>query len=109
MVVFPNSQLMRALTKLFNTIIDTLPVFYADKGYRYIDKIICTNTELQEAAFLPPFLIGTQWSNTYHVQTKTVNSNAALDAQGVCLVTSQMVKKDSRFQLNSSEAVAIGI
>ena len=49
----------------FKKIIDALPVFCADKGYRFIDNIICTNKELLEKAFLPTYPDPTRWSTTY--------------------------------------------
>ena len=69
--------------------IDALPVYYVDKGYRYINNIICRNTELLllQVDFLLPYPEAAQWSNTYNVQIKTVNSKAASDVQGVGPVT----------------------
>ena len=37
----------------YKKIIDALPVFCADKGYKFIDDVIWTNTVKLEAAFLP--------------------------------------------------------
>ena len=45
-------------------IIDALPVFYVDKGYKFIDNVICTNTELLEVAFLPTYPNQALWSST---------------------------------------------
>ena len=61
----------------YKKIIDALPVFYADKGYRFIDDVIWTNIKLQEAAFLPTYPVATLWSTTYHVNVLTVDLNAA--------------------------------
>ena len=58
----------------YKKITDALPVFCADKGYQYIDNIVCTNTELLEAAFLPSYPVATLWSTTYHIQIKIVES-----------------------------------
>ena len=63
----------------FKKIVDALPVYCADKGYWYIDNIICTNTELLQAAFLPLYPIASQWSTTYHVEIKTVDPLAIQD------------------------------
>ena len=60
----------------FKKIIDALPVFCADKGYRFIDDIIGTNKGLLEKAFLPTYPDPARWSTTYHVQVATVNPKA---------------------------------
>ena len=81
-------------------IVDTLSVYCADKGYRYIDDIICANTELLEAAFLPVYLDAALWSNTYHGQIKTLNSTVAPDAYGVCPSIIKMEEKTHIFNSN---------
>ena len=40
----------------YKKIIDTLPVFCADKGYKFIDDIIQTSTERLQASFLLTYL-----------------------------------------------------
>ena len=57
----------------YKKIIDALPVFCADKGYRFIGDVIRTNTELQEAVFLTTYPDPVLWSSTYHVQIDAVN------------------------------------
>ena len=47
----------------YKKIIDALPVFCADKGYKFIDNVIWTNTKLQEASFLPTYPTATLWSD----------------------------------------------
>ena len=47
--------------------IDTIPVLCADKNYRYIDDVLCTWINLDEANFTPPYQNSGQWSNTYSV------------------------------------------
>ena len=44
----------------FKNIIAALPVFCADKNYRYINDIICTGTKLREGSFLPAYPDPTQ-------------------------------------------------
>ena len=79
-------------------IVDALPVFCADKNYRYINDIICTGTKLLEAAFLPTYPDTTQWSCTYHVNIDIVEPTATVNAQtSVRLVTSTMVEKTHIF------------
>ena len=39
----------------YKKIIDALPVFCADEGYKLINNVIWTNTELLQAAFLPTY------------------------------------------------------
>ena len=83
----------------YKQIYDALPVFCTDKGYWYIDNIIHTNIELPEAAFLLPYPLATLWSNTYHVQIKSVNSTVAA-VQGVCPLITQIVEKTHVFNSN---------
>ena len=54
-------------TMQYKKIYDALPVFCADKGFRYIDEILCTNKELVEATFLLTYPDATQWSSTHKV------------------------------------------
>ena len=61
----------------YKKVVDALPVFCVDKNYRNINNIICTNTKLQEAAFLPTYPDARRWSSTYHMNVLTVNLNAA--------------------------------
>ena len=77
----------------FKKIIDALPVFCADKGYRFIDDIIRTNKELLEAAFLPAYPDPTRWSTTYHVQVATVNPNGTPDSKGILPVVMELQMK----------------
>ena len=65
-------------------ILDALPVFYADKGYKFIDDIIWTNTELLEAIFLPTYPNATLWSSTCYVQVVVVDATVAVDPQTLC-------------------------
>ena len=51
----------------YKKVIDALPVFYANKGYRYINNIIHTDTELVEKDFLPKYPDSTKWSKSYHI------------------------------------------
>ena len=60
----------------YKKIIDALPVFCADKGYKFIDDIIWTSTERLQASFLPTYPDARQWSDTYHVEVVTVDANA---------------------------------
>ena len=53
----------------YKKIIDALPVFCADKRYKFIDDVIWTNTEQVQAAFMPTYPNAILWSNTYHVQS----------------------------------------
>ena len=65
----------------FKKIIDALPVFCADKGYRFIDEIICTNKELEEKVFMPTYPDPKRWSKKYHVQVATVDASAKPNPQ----------------------------
>ena len=85
----------------YKKIIDVLPVFCADKGYKFIDNVIWTNTKLLEAAFLPTYPNTTLWSSTYHVQVDVVDATAAVDPQTLCcpLIT-EMQQKSHVFNPN---------
>ena len=74
----------------YKKIIDALPVFCADKGYKFINDVIWTNTELIQAAFLPTYPDPALWSSTYHVQLNIVNPAAIPDAQGLCVLRTEM-------------------
>ena len=47
-------------TTQYKKIIDALPVLCADKGFRYVGEIICTETELVEATFILTYPDATQ-------------------------------------------------
>ena len=84
----------------YKKIIYALPVFCADKECRFIDNVICTNTELLEAVFLPTYPDSTLWSSTYHVQINVVNPTAAPDLQGTCVLRTEMQQKSHVFDPN---------
>ena len=52
----------------YKKIIDTLPVFCADKGYKFIDNVIRTNTEQVRSAFMPT--IQTHHNGQIHITYK---------------------------------------
>ena len=83
----------------YKKIIDALPVFCTDKGYRFIDNVICTNTELLEVAVLPTYPVATLWSTTYYVNVLTVNLNAA-EVNGACPQRKEMQQKSYVFDPN---------
>ena len=66
-------------TTQYKKIHDALPVFCTDKGFRYIDDIICTNEELAESAFLPTYPSASQWSKSYQVHVVVVDEMAPMD------------------------------
>ena len=61
----------------YKKIIDALPVFCADKGYKFIDDIIRTGTKLTEAKFKPAYPDVTSWSTKYHLEVATVDAAVA--------------------------------
>ena len=63
----------------YKKIHDAQPVFYADKGYQFIDDVIRTNTEQVRSAFMQAYPDASQWSNTYHIQVKTIDAAALSD------------------------------
>ena len=60
-------------TTQYKKILDTLPVFCADKGYRYIDNVIHTNAELVGATFLMQYPNASKWSRSYQVHIQVVD------------------------------------
>ena len=66
----------------FKKILDALPVFCADKGYKYINDIIRTDKEKKISDFTPTYPDASRWSDTYHVEVTTVDPNSALDTNG---------------------------
>ena len=82
----------------YKKIIDALPVFCTDKGYKFIDDVIWTNTELLEAAFMPTYPIATLWSNTYHVQVETIDPASIPDPQTLlCPFTTEIQERSHVF------------
>ena len=63
----------------YKKIFDALPVFCADKGYKYINDIIRTETEKVISDFTPTYPLASQWSSTYHVEVVTVDPQATPD------------------------------
>ena len=63
----------------YKKILDALPVFFANKGYKFIDDIVQTNIKQVRPAFMPAYPLASQWSNTYHVQVETVDPLAIPD------------------------------
>ena len=59
-------------TTQYKKMIDDLPVLCADKGFRYVGKIIRTETELVEATFKPTYPDATQWSTEHEVYVEVV-------------------------------------
>ena len=64
----------------YNKILDTLPVFCADKGYKFINDVIRLNTEKLRSAFTPTYPLASLWSNTYDVKVITMDPQAVPDA-----------------------------
>ena len=84
----------------YKKIIDALPVFCADKGYKFIDNVIWTNTEQVQAAFMPTYPVALQWSNIYHVQVETVDPASVPDAQEQRLPITEVYEKSHIFGPN---------
>ena len=63
----------------YKKILDALPVFCADKGYKFTNEVIQTNTEQLQSAFMLTYPLASRWSNIYHVQVETVNLLAVPD------------------------------
>ena len=73
----------------------SLPVFCADKGYKFIEDIIRTKTEKLQSAFAPTYPDATRWSYTYHVEVTTVDPLGLLDANGL-----RMTIKETQLRTN---------
>ena len=100
MDLFPNSQSGQQATK-YKKIIDALPVFCVDKGYKFINDVIWTNTKLPQASFLSTYPDLALSSSTYHVQIHTVNPAAIPDAQTLrCAVITNMQEEFHIFNPN---------
>ena len=46
----------------FKKIHNVLPVLCVDKGYRYVNDVICKNEELDKVNYLLVYLDATKWS-----------------------------------------------
>ena len=64
----------------YKKILDALPVFCVDKGYKFINYVIQTGIEQLQAAFMLPYPNTALWLNTYHVEFVTVDLVAIPDA-----------------------------
>ena len=92
----------------YKKIIDTLPSFCQDKNYKYIDDIICTNTKLTNAYFLPAYLLTTQQSSTYHLNLGSVGLIVKLDVpSGARPTCTERVEKSPIFGPNLQEQVIL--
>ena len=65
----------RQRTTQYKKIIDALPVLCADKGFRYVREIICTEMELVESTFVPSYPDATKWSLDHEVYVEVVDKN----------------------------------
>ena len=79
-------------TTQYKKIIDALPVLCADKGFRYVGKIICTEMELVEATFVPSYPDTTKWSSDHEVYDKVVD-RSQLPVAGLHPMMSILTKK----------------
>ena len=77
----------------YKKILDAPPVFCADKGYKYIDDIIWTETEKVILDFTPTYPLASQWSDKYYVEVTTVNPTGARDANGDRIPIQEMQKR----------------
>ena len=74
----------------YKKIYDALPVFCADKGYKFIDDIIWTNTKKLQSAFAQTYPDASRWSNVYHVEVTTVDPTGARDGNGLRIPIQEM-------------------
>ena len=80
-------------------IIDVLPVFCADKGYRFVNEIICKNTELTEEDFQETYPLSTQWSTKYSFEVGTIDPNVTA-VNDICPPIKEIVEKIHVFNAN---------
>ena len=80
--------------------VDALPVYCADKGYWFVDGIICKDTEQTEADFEEPYLNIALWLTMYHVKIETVDPLAVPATDGSHTPIKQMVEKIHVFNAN---------
>ena len=62
-----------------------------------IDDVICTNTKLLEAAFLPTYPDPALWSSTFYVQIDGAGVTVAQDPKGACPLITEMQRKSHVF------------
>lgn len=80
-------------TTQYKKIIDALPVLCADKGFRYVDEIICTDTELVKATFVPSYTNEKLWSTDHEVYVKVVDTSATVGNDGLHSTKKILTKK----------------
>ena len=76
-----------------NRAIQFKKIINADKRYLYIGDIFCKNTELLEAAFLPPYPDASRWSIKFHTKIKTIDPASAPGTNGSRTPIKEMVEK----------------
>ena len=85
----------------FKEIHNILPVLYADKGFKFVDNVICTNKGLIKTNHLQAYLDETLWSTIVNVKINTVDPTATPDAQtGACPIIKAVLKKTRVFGAN---------
>ena len=80
-------------TTQYKKIIDAIPVLCADKGFRYIDEIICTNKEEVESTFLPAYPDANQWFYNHEVYVEVVDKSKTVGKDGLHPMESIMTNK----------------
>ena len=80
-------------------IVDTLPLFCADKEYQFVGGIICKDTEVTEADFKEIDPDSDLWSIKYYIEINTINPNVPA-VNGVCPPIKEMVEKIRVFDTN---------
>ena len=64
----------------YKKIVDTLPVLCEDQNYQGLDDVIWNGIDIVEADFTLLYPDANRWSNTHHVEIRTVNPTNLPDA-----------------------------
>ena len=85
----------------FKKIHNALPVLCVDKGFKFVDDVICTNKELVKLDYLPTYPNTSLWSSIIYIQINTVELFVATDAQtGARPIIKVMAEKTRVFDSN---------
>ena len=84
----------------YKKIVDALPVYFADKGYQYVNNIICKNTKLLGAGFEELYPDSDLWSTKFHIEIDTVDPHSAVGINGFGTTIKETVEKTCVFNTN---------
>ena len=84
----------------YKKIIDTLPVLCVDKNYQGIHNVVWNRIDLVEVDLTSIYPDTNKWSNTHHIEIRTINSADVLVANGLRTPTITIERRIHVFDAN---------